>query len=111
MNNRIVLGREDLEALLNGKAVSKPAYQLELILSDVGFLVIRQLVSEAEERRELRPVVEKLDRARVVALLELSCCWKGASIQCYDHETDVKLREALIENVIDRTIHEDLLYE
>ncbi len=53
---------------------------------------------------EVRARVARLSRERVVALLT------DASIQCYDHESDDELREALRVNVADGTISESDLH-
>lgn len=54
---------------------------------------------------EVRASVARLSRERVVALLT------DASIQCYDHESDDELREALRVNVADGTISESDLHD
>lgn len=50
-------------------------------------------------------MIDRLDRTKVVELLE------SASIQCYDHESDEELRQALRVNVADGTIPEESLDE
>lgn len=56
---------------------------------------------DATDREDtIRASVGRLARERVVALLT------GAGIQCYDHEDDATLSEALVVNVMDGTIDE-----
>lgn len=100
------LQEHDFHQLVNGESVEQSIGtrgKLQIYLTDIGFAVMERCIADAARRPALRRQLEKLDRDRVVTLLE------GASIQCYDHETDVELREALLENIIDGTIHEDLI--
>lgn len=53
----------------------------------------------AERENWANEKIDRMDRAEIVKLLEEVAC-----IQCYDHESDDELREALRANVDDGTI-------
>ncbi len=55
-------------------------------------------LSYSEHKANIELAIEDLDREQLVELLEEAC------IQCYDHETDEVLREALKVSVLDGTI-------
>lgn len=57
-------------------------------------------MSENSISQEVHTALNWMDRAQVVELLE------GISIQCYDHESDQVLRDAVIQNVEDGTLDE-----
>lgn len=50
--------------------------------------------------QEVHTSLNWMDRSAIVSILE------GISIQCYDHESDQVLREAVIQNIEDGTLEE-----
>lgn len=111
MSLRIMLNENHFNRLVNGETITVAAdefakIEVELAIEDIGFERMAEIIETAITRRaEIRRTAEGLDRERVVELLE------SVSIACYDHETDTELRNALVENVLDGTIEEDLLDE
>lgn len=100
---RIMLSEDDFEQLVNGETVVKD--NVHIALSDIGMVVMRKHIDNLEQKMILRRRLERLSREEIVQLLE------GASIQSYDSESTVELREALIENIIDGTIDEEAVEE
>lgn len=55
-------------------------------------------MSNNQISQEIHTALNWMDRSEIVAILE------GISIQCYDHESDAILREAVIQNIEDGTL-------
>ena len=55
-------------------------------------------MSNKQISQEIHTALNWMDRSEIVAILE------GISIQCYDHESDAILREAVIQNIEDGTL-------
>lgn len=51
-----------------------------------------------EISQDIHTALNWMDRAEIVKILE------GISIQCYDHESDQTLRDAVIQNLEDGTL-------
>lgn len=62
-------------------------------------------MSRAQISQEVHTALNWMDREQIVDLL------KGISIQCYDHESDQVLREAIIQNIDDGTLEESVVLD